>query len=72
MPGVVTLAGSAIEAARGADAVVLVTEWAEFLELDWTEMAAAMSGQLVLDGRNALDPGGVRAAGLVYEGIGRP
>ena len=51
--------------------MVLVTEWPEFLELDWCEVAGAMSGDLVIDGRNALDPVAVRAARLVYEGIGR-
>jgi UDPglucose 6-dehydrogenase len=51
--------------------VVLVTEWQEFGELDWTEVAAAMAGNVIVDGRNALDPAAVRAAGLVYEGIGR-
>ena len=34
-------------------------------------VAEAMSGKLLIDGRNALDPAAVRAAGLVYEGIGR-
>ncbi len=53
------------------DAVVLVTEWPEFLELDWSEVAARMSGKVVVDGRNALDPEAIRAAGLTYEGIGR-
>ncbi|MGH2911875.1 MAG: UDP-glucose dehydrogenase family protein [Solirubrobacteraceae bacterium] len=64
-------AGSAMDALRDADAVVLVTEWPEFLELDWGGVAEAMSGKLVIDGRNALDPDAVRAAGLIYEGIGR-
>ena len=64
-------AGSALEVVRDADAVVLVTEWPEFQELDWSEVAKAMSGTLVIDGRNALDPEAVRGAGLVYEGIGR-
>jgi UDPglucose 6-dehydrogenase len=64
-------AASVLEVVSGADAVVLVTEWAEFLALDWNEVAAAMAGALVIDGRNALDQDAVRAAGLVYEGIGR-
>jgi UDPglucose 6-dehydrogenase len=68
---VISFAGSPLEAAHGADAVVLVTEWPEFLELDWEQVAERMSGNLVIDGRNALDPLAVRAAGLVYEGIGR-
>ena len=67
----ITLASSALDAASGADAVVLVTEWPEFVKLDWKLVAEAMSGTLVIDGRNALDPDAVRAAGLVYEGIGR-
>jgi UDPglucose 6-dehydrogenase len=64
-------AESAMDALTDADAVVLVTEWSEFLELDWSEVADAMSGDLVIDGRNALAPAKVRGAGLVYEGIGR-
>jgi UDPglucose 6-dehydrogenase len=64
-------ADSAMNALRDVDAIVLVTEWPEFLQLDWDEVAKAMSGTLVIDGRNALDPAAVSAAGLVYEGIGR-
>jgi UDPglucose 6-dehydrogenase len=67
----VTFAASPLAALVDADAVVLVTEWQELLELDWSEVAGAMRGDLVIDGRNALDPAAVRAAGLVYEGIGR-
>ncbi|MEA2226230.1 MAG: UDPglucose 6-dehydrogenase [Solirubrobacteraceae bacterium] len=67
----ISFAGSPLEAARDADAVVLVTEWPEFLALDWQGVAETMRGNLVIDGRNALDPEGVRAAGLVYEGVGR-
>jgi UDPglucose 6-dehydrogenase len=65
-------ADSALEVVSDADAVVLVTEWAEFLSLDWDEVAARMSGKLVIDGRNALDPVVLDGAGLTYEGIGRP
>ncbi len=67
----VDFAKDALDCVRGADAVVLVTEWAEFKELDWTAAAEAMAGTLVVDGRNALDPDAVRAAGLTYEGVGR-
>jgi UDPglucose 6-dehydrogenase len=62
---------SAQEVAHGADALVLVTEWPEFRELDLAAVAASMRGSLVVDGRNFLDPARVREAGLVYEGIGR-
>ncbi|MGD0980050.1 MAG: UDP-glucose/GDP-mannose dehydrogenase family protein [Solirubrobacteraceae bacterium] len=65
-------ADSALDVVSEADAVVLVTEWAEFLSLDWDDVAARMSGKLVIDGRNALDPVVLDAAGLTYEGIGRP
>jgi UDPglucose 6-dehydrogenase len=67
----IEFAQSPLEAVRGADAAVLVTEWQELVELNWREVAEAMSGNLLVDGRNALDPEAVRAAGLIYEGIGR-
>jgi UDPglucose 6-dehydrogenase len=69
MPGL-DCAESLDDAVRDADAVVLVTEWPQFLELDWPAIAAAMAGNVVVDGRNALDADAVRGAGLVYEGIG--
>jgi len=67
----VRFAADALDCVRDADAVVLVTEWDEFKALDWAQAAEAMAGTLVIDGRNALDPAAVRAAGLVYEGVGR-
>jgi UDP-glucose 6-dehydrogenase len=63
---------SALDAVDGADAVVLITEWPEFAELDLRELAARMRGRLLVDGRNFLDVEAARAAGLTYEGIGRP
>jgi UDPglucose 6-dehydrogenase len=67
----VRFADAAAEAIEGADAVVLVTEWPEFAELDLGAVKASMRGSLLVDGRNLYDPSAVRAAGLVYEGIGR-
>jgi UDPglucose 6-dehydrogenase len=67
----VDFAASAQECVAGADAVVLVTEWAEFKELDWGKVREEMAGTLLIDGRNALDAEAIRAAGLIYEGIGR-
>jgi UDPglucose 6-dehydrogenase len=67
----VDFADGPLDAVRDADAVVLVTEWDEFRTLDWRELADVMSGTVLIDGRNALDPAAVRAAGLAYEGIGR-
>lgn len=55
----------------GADAVVIVTEWPEVVGLDWAKVSQAMRGDVLVDGRNALDPAQVVAAGLAYEGIGR-
>ncbi len=68
--GGLSFADSAMGALKGADATVLVTEWPEFSDLDWSAVADAMAGRIVIDGRNALDSGAVRAAGLTYEGIG--
>jgi UDPglucose 6-dehydrogenase len=67
----VDFADSPLDAATSADAVVLVTEWPEFMTLDWKLLAEKMRGNLVIDGRNALDPEEIRSAGLLYEGIGR-
>ena len=65
------IADSALHAMERADAAVLATAWPELVELDWRDAARAMSGKLVLDGRNRLSRQDVRAAGLEYEGIGR-
>jgi UDPglucose 6-dehydrogenase len=62
---------TAEEAATGADAIVLVTEWPEFRELDLRDLAERMRGRLLIDGRNFLDPVAAQAAGLSYEGVGR-
>ncbi len=67
----VRFADSALSAVTGADAIVLVTEWEEFKTLDWSAVADAMAGNVLIDGRNALDPKVITAAGLTYEGIGR-
>jgi UDPglucose 6-dehydrogenase len=67
----VDFASSALEAVQDADAMIIVTEWPEFGELDWAAVAQRAAGTLVIDGRNCVDPETVRAAGLVYEGIGR-
>jgi UDPglucose 6-dehydrogenase len=68
----VEMTSSAEAALAGADAVVLVTEWEEFADLDWGALGEKMATPLVIDGRNFLDPEALRAAGFAYEGIGRP
>ncbi|MFI8256829.1 UDP-glucose dehydrogenase family protein [Streptomyces filamentosus] len=65
-------ADSALEAVRGADVVLHLTEWREFRELDPAELAAVASSPVVLDGRNALDGERWRAAGWTYRAMGRP
>ena len=70
MPGL-EFADDTLGCVRDADAVVLVTEWEEFTTMDLGKIAAAMAGNVLIDGRNALDPAAVRAAGLIYEGIGQ-
>ncbi len=55
----------------GVDAVVLVTEWPEVVGLDWPRVRALMRGDVLVDGRNALDPQAMVTAGFAYEGIGR-
>lgn len=65
------IAQTALEAAHGADVLVILTEWPEFGELDLAAVAAAMRGAHLVDTRNLLDPSAVRSAGLRYEGVGR-
>jgi len=67
----VTLCKTPLEAVRGADAAVIVTEWPQLKELALEEVRAAMRFPLLIDGRNLLDPAAARAAGFAYEGIGR-
>jgi UDPglucose 6-dehydrogenase len=73
LPRGVVLCSSSEEAATGADAVVIVTEWPEFAApiLDG-RLGRVMQTPLIVDGRNLLDPDAVRAAGYTYEGVGRP
>jgi UDPglucose 6-dehydrogenase len=66
------LCDSALDAVDGADAVVLVTEWPEFKELDWAgEVKRRLKHPIVVDGRNFLDREALRTAGFTYEGVGR-
>ncbi|MGW1276072.1 UDP-glucose dehydrogenase family protein [Streptomyces tsukubensis] len=65
-------ADSAEAAARGADVVLHLTEWAEFRELDPAELGTVVAGRIILDGRNALDGAAWREAGWTYRAMGRP
>ncbi|AXE86401.1 UDP-glucose/GDP-mannose dehydrogenase family protein [Streptomyces sp. Go-475] len=65
-------ADSALEAVRGADIVLHLTEWREFRELDTEALGEVAAARVVLDGRNALDPERWRKAGWTYRAMGRP
>jgi UDPglucose 6-dehydrogenase len=62
---------SALDAVTDADALVVVTEWAEFRSLDLAAVASRMARAVIVDGRNMFDPETVRQAGFDYSGIGR-
>ena len=62
---------AALDALRGADALVIAADWPEFRSVDLAAVRAALARGLVVDGRNLLDPAAARAAGLDYVGIGR-
>jgi UDPglucose 6-dehydrogenase len=68
----VVIEQTVLEAVRGADAAVIVTEWPELENLASDQVREAMRTPLIIDGRNLLDPEAARAAGFDYEGIGRP
>jgi UDPglucose 6-dehydrogenase len=65
-------ANEAYEAAEGADALVLVTEWHEFRRPDFAKLKVRMRGEALFDGRNVWNPDEARAAGFRYYSIGRP
>jgi UDPglucose 6-dehydrogenase len=72
LPAEVAYCRDALDAANGADALVLITEWNEFRALSPDRLRNAMRGNVVVDLRNVYDPAAMREAGFVYHGIGRP
>jgi UDPglucose 6-dehydrogenase len=72
LPRGVQVVDSVLDAVRGVDAAVIVTEWAELRDLARDEIREAMARPFIVDGRNLLDPAEARAAGFAYEGVGRP
>ena len=68
----ITYCESAYEAAQGAEAVIVATEWEEFRQLDWALIRETMNRPLILDGRNFLQADAMRALGFEYYGVGRP
>ena len=72
VPGAVEYATSAYDAAKGADALVLVTEWNEFRRLDLARVRRVMRRRVLIDLRNVYDPADVRRLGFEYTCVGRP
>ena len=70
LPGV-KLAPTALDAAKGAHCLVVLTEWNEFKELDLAAVKKAMRQPVLVDGRNLYDPAKVKKLGFTYQGVGR-
>jgi UDPglucose 6-dehydrogenase len=71
VPGL-ELADKAVQVADGAHAVVVMTEWAEFGDLEPADLHARMAYPILVDARNALDAEAFLAAGFTVAGVGRP
>ncbi|HVX20210.1 MAG TPA: UDP-glucose/GDP-mannose dehydrogenase family protein [Acidimicrobiales bacterium] len=67
-----TLCADPYDACRAAAAAVLLTEWADFRDLDFTKVRDLMARPSVIDARNLLDPAALRRVGFTYTGVGRP
>jgi UDPglucose 6-dehydrogenase len=67
----VDLCQDAYDAAKGADALVIVTEWNEFKHLSLPKIKEAMRQPIIVDGRNVYDPEQMKALGFTYRGMGR-
>ncbi|MDW8444482.1 MAG: UDP-glucose/GDP-mannose dehydrogenase family protein [Acetobacteraceae bacterium] len=72
LPPAVVYCRDAYDAATGADALVVITEWNAFRAIPPARLAAAMRGRVVVDLRNIFDPAAMREAGFRYSSIGRP
>lgn len=68
---ITTFAENPYEAIRGADAVVIATEWNEFIDLDWEKIRGEMHLPVIFDGRNLLSPQTMHDLGFIYYSIGR-
>jgi UDPglucose 6-dehydrogenase len=67
----VTMEADAYAVAEGADALIIVTEWNEFRQLDLERIKRAMRRPVIVDGRNIYEPDQLHALGFVYKGVGR-
>jgi UDPglucose 6-dehydrogenase len=68
----VVYAASAIEAARGADALVIATEWKEFRSPDFSAIKSTLKSPVIFDGRNLYEPADLARLGFEYHAVGRP
>ncbi len=68
----ITYCSDPYQAAEGADAIVIVTEWDEFRQADWDRLRSIVERPLVVDGRNMLDATELTRHGFHYVGVGRP
>jgi len=66
-----TYVESAIEAVRGAHALVVLTDWEEFRSLDLGRVRSLMRTPIIVDGRNLFEPAQMQAAGFEYYSLGR-
>jgi UDPglucose 6-dehydrogenase len=71
LPGV-EMGKTAYDAAEGAEALIIATEWEQFRELDWNRIHDSMARPLILDGRNLLSPSEMKSRGFEYHSVGRP
>ena len=71
LPGV-NFSADPYEVAKGVDALLLLTEWKEYRDLDWSRIHSLMARPLVMDARNALVPEKMKAQGFEYHSFGRP
>ena len=71
-PKNVFYAANAYDAAKGADVLVIVTEWNEFRRLDLARIRRVMRRRAIVDLRNVYDPQAVRRLGFAYTSVGRP
>ena len=69
---VLSYAESSFDAARDADALLVLTDWQEFADLDLTELHKVLRYAIVIDGRNLFDPTVMQQHGFTYLSIGRP
>lgn len=67
----VDLVADPLDAVKGADVLLIATEWPEFQAVDLRRVRDAMAGSVIVDARNILDPDAVRRLGMEYYGVGR-